>query len=115
MLADNAKELPTRQFLFLLPCLLAIAVLCASLFAPQGHGPDRSLHDPASLTALVPQKVPLPKKADGPPGTPTCSSCGEPMVARRNRDTDEQVYVCKSPDCRRAITGAEKPAGSMND
>jgi hypothetical protein len=91
-------ELPLGNVLFALPFLLAIAVLSAALLAPLGNDPTQPSHAAETLEAVVPQWV-TPTRADEPAGTPTCSGCGQAVVARRNWETHEWGYDCKSPSC----------------
>jgi hypothetical protein len=99
-------ELPLHHVLFALPCLLAIAILSASLLVPYLDGfslPSRTADPP---TADVLWGV-TPTKAEESACIPTCPGCGQPMAARRIWETGEWFYDCKSPGCQPAATGRE--------
>src|SRR5215831_19132968 len=105
MPANPAEELPLRQLLLALPCILAVAVLSIVLLGPRDSGsaaPSRETTPPAAAEA----RGTTPAVLELPADLPTCPNCGALMVARKNRDTGELNFSCKSPVCQAVAVGA---------
>ena len=112
--ASAIKDLPLWHLLGALLGLLAIAILMVVLLAPDGPGPAQTLCNLAASAIEAPLKSTLAKE-EGQAGTPTCLSCGHLMVTRRNRETGEVIYVCKSPTCQQAAPTARTSARQEGD
>jgi hypothetical protein len=106
--ASDEKGLPLWHLLWAVPCLLAVAVLIVALLAPQS-GMTQPSHDVAASAVALPPQV-NPSKGEESAGAPTCPSCHQPMGARRNRETGELLFVCKTPNCEHAApsTGSSR-------
>lgn len=105
MPADPAGEIPVRHLLLALPCLLGVAVLSVVLIGPRDSGSAAPPRE-ASPPVVAESRGTTPAVVELPADLPTCPNCGALMVARKNRDTGELNFSCKSPTCQAVAAGA---------